>query len=221
MKILELFSGTGSVGKIAKEKGWEVVSVDIRAYKYHEPPTHLIDILKFDYKKYKNFDIIWASPPCTYFSALIKPWIGREKGKKGNKYIYTEELFALDFKKGIEWVKKVLEIINFFNPKYWYIENPETGTLKNQDFMLDLPSYTVDYCRYCDWGYRKRTRIWTNKLNFSPKLCLGKGKCNNMINNKHKKSLGTHKKDQPAIGCGQNRTMKFRIPPELLRELFI
>ena len=75
------------------------------------------------------------------------------------------------------------EIINFFNPKYWYIENPETGTLKNQDFMLDLPSYTVDYCRYCDWGYRKRTRIWTNKLNFSPKLCLGKGKCNNMINN--------------------------------------
>ena len=100
MKILELFSGTGSVGKIAKEKGWEVVSVDIRTYHDQEPPTHLVDILKFDYKKYKNFDIIWASPPCTYFSALIKPWIGRQKGKKEiNIYILKNYLIQI-LKKG-------------------------------------------------------------------------------------------------------------------------
>ena len=29
MRVLELFSGTGSVGKCCKELGWDVVSVDL------------------------------------------------------------------------------------------------------------------------------------------------------------------------------------------------
>ena len=29
MRVLELFSGTHSVGKVCKEYGWEVVSVDL------------------------------------------------------------------------------------------------------------------------------------------------------------------------------------------------
>ncbi len=45
MKILELFSGTGSVGKAFPND--EVISVDIdNRYK----PTHLISIFDFDYK---------------------------------------------------------------------------------------------------------------------------------------------------------------------------
>ena len=30
MKLLELFSGTGSVGKVAKEFGYDVVSLDLK-----------------------------------------------------------------------------------------------------------------------------------------------------------------------------------------------
>ena len=30
MKLLELFSGTGSVGRVAKEKGFEVISLDLK-----------------------------------------------------------------------------------------------------------------------------------------------------------------------------------------------
>ena len=29
VKLLELYSGTHSVGKVAKEKGWDVVSLDL------------------------------------------------------------------------------------------------------------------------------------------------------------------------------------------------
>ena len=34
---------------------------------------------------------------------------------------------------------------------------------------MDYPYYDVDYCMYSNWGYRKRTRIWTNLKGFEPK----------------------------------------------------
>jgi len=215
MKVLELFSGTSSIGKVALDLGWEVISVDIKEYKGFPKPTHKVDIMNFDYKQYKTFDIIWASPPCTYYSPLQKPWIGKMK-KEG---LYTKEQYYLDVIRANGWVNKAKEIIDYFKPSVWFIENPECGDLKKKAFMKGMPYYIVDYCCYSDWGFRKRTRIWTNLLNFSPLLCKGKGKCPNMIKTKHKKSLGSHTKEQPSVGCGSNRTLRFRIPPKLIKEL--
>jgi hypothetical protein len=50
MKLLELFSGTHSVGKVCKELGYEVISVDIDGR-----ADINIDILEWDYtKKHKS-----------------------------------------------------------------------------------------------------------------------------------------------------------------------
>ena len=49
MKVLELFSGTGSVKKICDELGWECVSVDITD-KFH-PVDYKVNILEWDYKE--------------------------------------------------------------------------------------------------------------------------------------------------------------------------
>ena len=97
MKVLELFSGTHSVGKVCKIKGWDVVSVDMLL-----PATHKIDIMKFDYKKYdKNeFDVIWASPPCTNYSQLKKCWYGR-KLKDGTIYSKEQNPSGSIFRKNI------------------------------------------------------------------------------------------------------------------------
>ena len=62
-RLLELFSGTGSVGR---QWDGEVVSVDIAG----DEPTHRADILEWDYTFYdpNHFDVVWASPPCTQYS---------------------------------------------------------------------------------------------------------------------------------------------------------
>ena len=64
MKTLELFSVTGSVGKVAKSHGHSVVSL---ALKNSDINT---DISKWDYKTYQpnELDFIWASPPCKEYS---------------------------------------------------------------------------------------------------------------------------------------------------------
>jgi hypothetical protein len=152
MRVLELFSGTGSVGKICKEKGYEVVSLDLKGADINT------DILKWDYTTYpaKHFDIIWASPPCDTFSNLRKCWYGR-KMKCHNGAIFTKELELQDRERtGLPILRQTQAIIDYFKPALWFIENPKTGSMKD---YLTLPFYDVDYCKYSDWGYKKPTRI--------------------------------------------------------------
>ena len=68
MRLLELFSGTGSVGKPWREKEHEVISVDMDG-RYH--PTFQEDILKWSYCKCEVPDVIWASVPCEQYSRAL------------------------------------------------------------------------------------------------------------------------------------------------------
>jgi hypothetical protein len=203
--LLELFSGTQSVGKVAKSLGYDVISLDICDYKGKYPVTHKIDIMEFDYKQYSpdKFTTIWASPPCLYYSQLQTSWYGRMK-KSG---LYTKEKHMSEMLISDKWVKKVLEIINYFNCEKWVIENPRTGKLRTREFMKDIQFVDVDYCRYSDWGYKKATRLWTN-IKFKGKLC--NKTCGNMEGKKHKRE------------CSRDiwtTLMRYRVPPKLIEEV--
>jgi len=184
MNVLELFSGTGSVRKACEKIGWESVSVDMIL-----PADHQCDIMQFDYKQYPKdyFQVIWASPPCTEYSNLQSCWIGR---KKKDGIVYTKEIQEKNMNEADKLVIKTLEIIDYFNPHLWFIENPQRGKLKSRDIMKNIPFYDVSYCMYSDWGYEKRTRVWTNKKEWANKICDKSGSCGNMIDNNHKKLLG-------------------------------
>ena len=211
MNVLELFSGTGSIGKCCKELGWVSVSVDMIM-----EAEHKCDIMDFDYKQYDKdyFDIVWASPPCTSFSILQGSWIGKHKRVNGELVLFTEEQRQLDMLEGDKLVKKTLEIINYFNCENWFMENPQSGKLKDRDYMKDIPYYDVDYCKYSDWGYRKRTRIWTNKKDWNNLMC--KKDCENMNGNTHKIKLA---QKGEKITIRQND--KYRIPEDLIFSLFL
>ena len=151
-----------------------MVSVDLEL-----PATHECDIMDFDYKQYPKdyFSICWGSPPCTDYSKLQDSFIGRKR--KG--VIYTKEIQEKEMDESDKLVLKTLEIIDYFKPELWCMENPQTGRLKERDIMKGIPFYDVDYCMYSDWGYRKRTRIWTNKKDWKNLMCDGSGACGNMI----------------------------------------
>ena len=63
-------------------------------------------------------------------------------------------------------LKKTLEIIDYFKPEIWVIENPQTGKLKTRPFMNGLSYNDTDYCKY-GYAIRERTRFWNNIIDYT------------------------------------------------------
>jgi site-specific DNA-cytosine methylase len=204
-RLLELFSGTKSVSNAVGSRFDEIISVDIFE-KFN--PSIVTDILNWDYKIYpqNHFDAIWASPPCTEYSKM--------------KYVSRA---PRNLQLADQIVKRTIEIIEYFNPDRWYIENPETGLLKDRDFMMGIPFIDVDYCMYSDWGYKKKTRIWTS-VNYEGKLC--NKNCGNINDGVHGNPThfyipksGNFDKSL-AMYRNQNKDTLYRIPEKLIQDLF-
>ena len=166
MRLLELFSGTGSVGHAFSIHGFEVVSLDKRP-DYN--PTICIDILDWDYTCYPKdfFDVIWASPDCTQYSIAIS------KAKMPRNLQLADSL-----------VQKALEVIEYFKPRAYFLENPASGMLKSRPFMHLIPCVTVSYCKY-GAGYQKHTMLWGTVMhhNWRPKC---QRDCESIVNGKDK-----------------------------------
>jgi hypothetical protein len=107
MNLLELFSGTKSVGKVAGQLGYEVISLDLKDADIN------CDILNWDYTIYPtgSFHVIWASPPCNTFSFLRLSNIGRHG--------FTKDKIQDDIDNiGLPILRNTEEIINYFKPQY-------------------------------------------------------------------------------------------------------
>ena len=150
MKVLELFAGSRSFSKVAEEMGMETFTTDIKDF---DNIDYVVDILDFVPMKVPfEPDIIWASPPCTYFSvaSIGKHWYKDHTPK-------TEQA-----KLGVKIIKCTLDIIKYFKPKYFFIENPR-GKLRKLDVIKGYGRTTVTYCQYGD-KRMKPTDIWSNHI---------------------------------------------------------
>ena len=200
MRLLELFSGTGSVGHVATDMGYEVTSVD-----RDMPATFNCDIMQWDYQTFppKHFHVIWASPPCTEYSRALTTR-------------------SRDIESANEIVQRTLDIIEYLEPKYFMIENPQSGLLKDQLMMWGIPFKDVDYCKY-GMPYRKRTRIWNNVFRWEPRALCNKD-CDSMNGNRHKATAQRGPSGKRETWADQPRfTLHelYRVPHALIHELLI
>lgn len=151
MRILELFSGTGSFTRACKRRGHDTFTID------NDPqfkPDLCADILDIDVNtiidEYDVPQIIWASPPCQCFSAM------------NNHIHFDKHLNPLtkEARNSIELVKHTLDLIKELQPLYWFLENPR-ALLNQFPFMKKYPLRVITYCQYNDFRM-KPTHLWGN-----------------------------------------------------------
>ena len=130
----------------------------------------------------------------------MKTWIGRPLKRLGGKILTIEQRKLDEVNLGLPPVHKGLEIVDYLKPKYWFMENPASGgTLKN--YITDRHKIQVDYSAF-GFEYRKRTNIWTNKMELKNKLTPH--------NVKHAVRIGSRHTTR-AIGLLE----RYSIPPKL------
>lgn len=164
MKVLELFSGTRSIGRAFEAAGHDVFSVDYDTQFTADLHADIEGLTADEVlDMFGKPDVIWASPDCTTYSVAAISKHRRKNDKTGSLDHVSEYARKCD-----RVNKNVLRLIRELKPRYWFIENPRGG-LRKMDFMQGLPRHTVTYCQYGD-RRMKPTDIWTNHPapNFKP-----------------------------------------------------
>ena len=156
MKILELFSGTRSIGRVFESRGHEVYSIDYDTQfeaDWHQDIEFITaqDILE----RFGKPDVIWASPDCTSYSVAAISKHRRKNDDTGSLDPVSDYAIKCD-----RVNQNMLNVIKELNPTYWFIENPRGG-MRKMEWMQNLPRHTVTYCQYGE-ERMKPTDIWTN-----------------------------------------------------------
>jgi site-specific DNA-cytosine methylase len=157
---IDLFSGSKNVTHALENLGYTVFSCD---WNENLHPTICCNILDFPFELINvPISVLWASPDCATFSRQAPADQWQKKILKYRQYHYsalTEKSTA-----ALLYIQKTIDIINYFNPKVYFIENP-VGRLRHIPAIKNFVPYRYSV-NYKDYGfdYSKETDIYTNQL---------------------------------------------------------
>jgi hypothetical protein len=213
--LVELFSGTGSVGHAVQERYEEDFEIRRHSVDVHTGynPTTAIDLLYWNYqpvlqkflgeRSAHDLVVVWMSPPCTHYS------VARTRAKVPRQLEWSDEL-----------VLKALEIMRWVNPTFWFLENP-VGMLMHRPIMADLQQY-LHICSYCRYGtmFRKNTCIWHNLKDIVLHRCCKATPCEHFKQNrKHFATAQAGPGKNRTPGCGGVQA-SYPVPAPLVHQLF-
>ena len=199
--LLELFSGTGSIGKAFREAGWEVFSLDIDSSR---DATWIGDVRAFDPATLpRRPDLIWASPVCTHYS------IARAGAKTPRDLEWADSL-----------VLAALRIQEACGCPM-LMENPHSSMLKRRPFMQPFDHVVVDYCKWWSPDFphkcRKRTAIFRiGGADYEPSRPLCAYDCGFCEGRRHVEAIGHSTVPLRHI---RRKDDMYRIPPLLCEEI--
>ena len=206
-KSLELFAGSRSFTKVAQSPkfNFNTYTSDNQSFANIDQICDIFDFNLNDCIKALRGvpDLIWASPPCTYFSVAS---IGHHWNKDHTPK--TEEA-----KLGVKIVQETVAIIKKiqkFNPDCKYIiENPR-GKLRKLNLINPYDIHTVTYCKYGD-KRMKPTDIWTDIRWIPRSICKNGDNCHEAAPRGSRTGTQGMKNDYE----------KSKVPWELCEELII
>ncbi len=142
MRVLDLFSGLGGFSEPFRDRGHEVITLDIDS---RFKPDIVADVRKIRYPSLppldRPFDVFLASPPCTGFS----------RAQSFNQWPPPRELVE----EGLGLVAATFELVAIMRPLFWVIENP-LGYLRQ---LITPPVQTIHLCNFgATW--QKPTDLW-------------------------------------------------------------
>lgn len=208
LTTVELFCGTKSFSKVAKELGHSTFTLD-------NVPTFLpsvcADVLTLNGSDLpQQPEILWASPPCQGFSVAV---IGRNWTKPPENAPKTDSA-----RLALKLVQKTIALIEEIKPRYFFIENP-CGKLRALD-VLDpekvrimgqrIYRHKITYCQYGD-NRMKPTDIWTNAEWWRPRTaCKAGDTCHE----------AAPRGSRTGTQGRKNATDRGEIPADLFRDIF-
>jgi site-specific DNA-cytosine methylase len=166
MKLLELFSGQGSISQTFRDRGHEAYRVDWSDKVEAELYADVGNLSVADVVELCNGvpDVIWASPQCTTYSIATH----RHRTLEDGLHPKTDTA-AQDDAINVNLWRLIDELIEA-GAKYYFVENPR-GRMRHMPFVQGRMRHTVSYCSYGRKGnavgyehtyQNKPTDIWTN-----------------------------------------------------------
>jgi len=199
MRILDLFSGTGSATQAFADAGHEVVRIEMDE---RFPAEIHADVRDVDPRTLPTFDFVWASPPCTSYSvgSFRHHWhaatncrtcLAPMYRRNGERWFHAYDPSCVRVapgeltyapksdtgRLGQELLRSTVWIISHVQPRWWVVENPR-ALMRKMPELAHVERRTITHCQYGDPRRMKPTDLFGQfPAGFDARACKNGDPC--------------------------------------------